>query len=115
MDHRANVSFDHDAFGSERRLPSLLAHRRTGRIWPDRRPESVYSPPEGRRDGHVSLDVCFGEQQLDSGHCPSGTQVASTSGTTQATLNLTNLVAGTYSVLIVPQLAATATLHVQIQ
>jgi len=46
---------------------------------------------------------------------PSGTQVASTSGTTQATLNLTNLVAGTYSVLIQPQKAATSTLQVQIQ
>jgi hypothetical protein len=40
---------------------------------------------------------------------PSGTQVASTSGTT---LNLTNLVAGTYSVLIAPADGAAASLQV---
>jgi hypothetical protein len=39
---------------------------------------------------------------------PSGTQVASTTGTT---LNLTNLVAGTYSVLIAPADGATAALQ----
>jgi len=44
-----------------------------------------------------------------------GTLVSSTSSTTQATLNLTNLAAGTYSVLILPQYAATASLQLQIQ
>jgi hypothetical protein len=44
-----------------------------------------------------------------------GSQVASTSGTTGATLNLTNLAAGTYDVLLQPGNAATATLAVAVQ
>jgi YD repeat-containing protein len=45
----------------------------------------------------------------------SGAQVGVLSGTSSATLNLTNLAAGTYSVLIAPQLGATATLQVTAQ
>jgi hypothetical protein len=45
---------------------------------------------------------------------PGGAQIASTSSTTQATLNLTNLAAGAYTVLIVPQNAATASMQMQI-
>jgi hypothetical protein len=46
---------------------------------------------------------------------PSGGQIASTSNATQATLNLSNLAAGTYSVLVMPADAATATGQLQIQ
>jgi hypothetical protein len=46
---------------------------------------------------------------------PSGAQVASTSSTTTATLNLTNLVVGTYTILVVPQNAASASGQMQIQ
>jgi trimeric autotransporter adhesin len=46
---------------------------------------------------------------------PSGTAVAQTSNATQATLNLTNLVAGTYSVLLTPADAATGSMQVSVQ
>ena len=46
---------------------------------------------------------------------PSGSQIASASNTTGATLNLTNLAAGTYHVLLAPADAATATLNVKVQ
>jgi hypothetical protein len=42
----------------------------------------------------------------------SGSQVASTSGTSTATLNLTNLAAGTYSVLLIPSNTSLATMNV---
>jgi trimeric autotransporter adhesin len=42
----------------------------------------------------------------------SGTQVANTSGTATATLNLTNLAAGTYNVLLQPSNTALATMNV---
>jgi hypothetical protein len=42
----------------------------------------------------------------------SGTQVGTVNSSTNATLNLTNLAAGTYSVLLAPQSAATATLQI---
>jgi hypothetical protein len=45
----------------------------------------------------------------------SGTYIGSTNTTSGITVNLTNLAAGTYSVLIAPQLAATATLQVKVQ
>jgi hypothetical protein len=45
----------------------------------------------------------------------SGTSVGSASGTSNATANLTNLAAGTYTVVIVPDYAASATMQVKIQ
>jgi hypothetical protein len=45
----------------------------------------------------------------------SGTQMATTSSTTGATLNLTNLAAGTYNVLLMPADAATATVSAKVQ
>jgi hypothetical protein len=41
--------------------------------------------------------------------------VGSTSGTGSATLNLTNLAAGNYTVVVVPDYAAAATMQVTIQ
>jgi YD repeat-containing protein len=46
---------------------------------------------------------------------PSGSQVGTVTHTAQGSVNLTNLVAGTYSVLIAPFDAATASMQVQVQ
>jgi hypothetical protein len=48
-------------------------------------------------------------------HNPSGSQVAFNSGATSVALNLTNLVTGTYSVLIVPYYAHTGTMQATLQ
>jgi len=45
----------------------------------------------------------------------SGSWVGATNSATGITLNLTNLAAGTYSVLLTPLDAATATLSVKVQ